>query len=351
MKEMFLSFIVPVYNAHLYLDQCLRSLINQNIPYDNFEIICVDDGSTDGSKEILEKYAEEFNNIIVSYQVNSGVSSARNKGLKHAEGKYIWFVDADDFIAPDILEGLKKIAINTNADRIKLESYSFECDLSLNEQEKLFEKTLVSNAPYKEVLATRTLYKREYLLENNISFPEGVCYGEDGVFNYQTLIHNPLTADSNVLAYFYRRHNGAVTRADRTVKAKKSIEGSKAVLDILIKDYNNKVCLKETRRMLLYWMRSILNNYSVLDCSYFKDNFVWNYHLKKIPLCDFELRRLNALFRKLSKSRDFRKLISFVNRQTKQADFSKMKKAKYKKISYYMKHPRRFLRRLMKTES
>lgn len=349
METIFLSVIIPVYNTNRYLDQCIQSLINQDISMSDYEIICVDDGSTDGSREILEKYKNEFNNIVVYYQKNTGVSSARNQGLKLAKGRYVWFVDADDFIAPNILKQLREIAQNSGADRIKLESYSFECELSLNEKEEMLENSLVSNTPYKKVMATRTLYKREYLHKNNICFLVGVHYGEDGMFNYQTLIHNPLTIDSNVLAYFYRRHGESATgNSDKTLRAQKSNKGATLIMDILVEDYNNKLCINETRRMLLYWMYGILESYSYLSNDYFSNKFVWCYHLKSIPLNDWELRRLNGVMHSLSKSHNYQKLLSIVNKRNRKKEFEKTMKKRKKEVVGYIKHPRRLLNKILR---
>lgn len=100
---MFLSFIVPVYNTEKYLAECLDSLLEQDIPYEEYEIICVNDGSTDGSLDILRRYAEAHSNVIVVDKENGGVASARNAGLDAACGDYIWFFDSDDIIHPNIL--------------------------------------------------------------------------------------------------------------------------------------------------------------------------------------------------------------------------------------------------------
>ena len=85
---MLISFIVPVYNTELYLEECLNSLLNQNISHDEYEIICINDGSKDSSLDILNKYALTHSNIYVIDQQNSGVSVARNVGLEHANGDY-----------------------------------------------------------------------------------------------------------------------------------------------------------------------------------------------------------------------------------------------------------------------
>lgn len=105
---MFLSFIVPVYNAEKYLNECISSLLQQDIPANDYEIICVNDGSTDGSLEILRTYENQYTNIVVIDKENGGVSAARNAGLDAACGDYVWMVDADDFIQKDCLGNINE---------------------------------------------------------------------------------------------------------------------------------------------------------------------------------------------------------------------------------------------------
>ena len=257
-------------------------------------------------------------------------------------------MDSDDFISHNILNQLKNIALTNNADRITVESYSFKNNLDIDEQQRFYKNSLNPNVPYKLVMATRTLYKREYLLKNNIEFINGVHYGEDGVFNYQTLIHNPATVESNLLGYFYRVHDQSVTNIDEKIRTKKSLEGTSVVFKILVEDYNKKVCVKETRRMLLYWMYATLKSYAVLDDDYFCDTFVWEYKLKNIPFFDFELRKLNRFFGKLSESHNYKSLVSFYKRYLKKIAFLKKKDDNKKRIKSYVKHPRRLLKMLLK---
>ena len=99
-----ISIIIPVYNVKLYLDNCIQSVIQQS--YTDFECILVDDGSTDGSSEICDQWAEKDNRIIIVHQPNGGVSSARNKGLEQAKGEYICFIDSDDWVDVDYLSAM-----------------------------------------------------------------------------------------------------------------------------------------------------------------------------------------------------------------------------------------------------
>lgn len=114
MEEKKISIIVPVYNAEKYLDHCMKSLCSQS--FSNIEILLVDDGSTDGSGGLCDRYAEETERVRVFHMENSGVSAARNKGIEEATGDYLSFVDADDWIMPDMLEHLVKLLENTGYD-------------------------------------------------------------------------------------------------------------------------------------------------------------------------------------------------------------------------------------------
>lgn len=114
------SVIIPVFNAEKYLSQCLDSIVNQTLT--NIEIICVDDGSTDTSFQILKEYEEKDSRVIVLSKSNAGAGTARNEGLKIAKGKYLSFLDADDFFERNMLECAYGKAEQDNADICIFES-------------------------------------------------------------------------------------------------------------------------------------------------------------------------------------------------------------------------------------
>lgn len=116
MKEYDISVIIPVYNEEKYLSQCIESILNQS--KQNIEIVIVNDGSTDKTLEVIKSYAETNNNVVYIDKINGGVVSARIEGLKKASGKYIGWVDADDFVKRDMFEKLYNLIIEENADYV-----------------------------------------------------------------------------------------------------------------------------------------------------------------------------------------------------------------------------------------
>ena len=108
-----ISLIIPVYNVEQYLEKCLLSCLDQDLPQSDYEIIVVNDGSPDGSLAIAERIAATATNITVVSQENGGLSAARNTGLEIAKGKYVWFIDSDDTIKKNWKKGLLSGIVNT----------------------------------------------------------------------------------------------------------------------------------------------------------------------------------------------------------------------------------------------
>ena len=181
-----ISVLIPVYNAQAYLLACLESVSAQT--YTDFEIICVDDGSTDQTKTILQEYASKEPRLRFYCQENIGVAGARKKLLQHAQGQYITFIDADDWIDKEYLAVLYQKATESGADVTKCFFKQF------NEKTKSFEKAACSSAFYKEVGSNDLdrlksgasdsrlwgkLYKTKWLHEKAISFAKSNFAVED----------------------------------------------------------------------------------------------------------------------------------------------------------------------------
>ena len=190
------SIIVPVYNVERYLQECLDSLLSQT--YDSFEIVCVNDGSTDESGAILSEYAQRDSRIRVLEKSNGGLASARNYGLAHAAGEYVLFVDSDDTIKRSALQTLMKNAKETDAEIVAfgIDSNYFLDDLSApawiekkNPKRKEFfvefQPEILFGREGAVPFAVRDFFKRSFLRDNNLWFAEGFRFGEDTIFQME----------------------------------------------------------------------------------------------------------------------------------------------------------------------
>lgn len=221
---MFLSFIVSVYNTEKYLDECLESLLNQDIPAEDYEIICINDGSTDRSLEILHRYAAEFPNIRIIDKENGGVSLARNTGLEAATGDYVWMVDSDDFIAGRILSGLKLTASEETPDIIDFGAYTFHDVLSEAEKESYSKNELPAVSFANHVYITRSLFSRKFLLHNKIRFDPAIVYSEDSLFKCECLMNQPRIVKIEKALYFVHFRKGSAVSLNTDKANTKKVE-------------------------------------------------------------------------------------------------------------------------------
>ena len=218
-----ISVIVPVYNAEPYLPQCLESILAQD--YRDFELILVNDGSTDSSGDICERYAARDSRIRVITQSNGGVSNARNAGLDVASGKYVAFVDADDWVDPDylsILLGNMTGMVSENSDGRNNVILS-ACGYCINEKRKdsplhgIFslaetQTAIFSVNGYISCYPVCKLFDREQILSHSLHFDSSLSIGEDYLFVMQYVsfevgvVHYDLRKP-----YHYRRGNSSVT--------------------------------------------------------------------------------------------------------------------------------------------
>lgn len=214
---MFLSFIVPVYNAQTYLRECLTSLLEQDLDRADYEILCVNDGSRDNSLAILREFAQTYPNIVVIDKENGGVTTARNAGLEAARGDYIWFIDADDFIRKNCLAQLKGIVLESHCDRLAFGGYQFTDALTQKETDLARQGKLPINTPWYDAVVWRCLLRRDFLKKHGLHFryPE-LTHGEDGLFMYEVTLKEPVCVIIQDVLYFYREHSGS---AETTVTA------------------------------------------------------------------------------------------------------------------------------------
>ena len=236
---MFLSFIVPVYNTEKYLTECLDSLLDQDIPHEEYEIICVNDGSTDGSLKILREYEKTHANIRVINQPNGGVCVARNTGLDAAEGGYIWFVDSDDFILRKCLGELRAKAGETGADRITVGVYTFREELTEQERFAARSNKLIPNAHFHDTTVWDSILLREFLMAHNCKFhyPD-MTHSEDTLYMHELLEHGPNIAVCDSTMYFYRNRPGSAMTATGREKYQKFLLSHMCYCEMVFRSYH-----------------------------------------------------------------------------------------------------------------
>lgn len=217
MNKVKISVIVPIYNVEKFLPKCLESLVGQT--FKDIEIICINDGSTDNSLEILNSFAQKDERIILINQTNQGVSNARNKGLSIAKGKFTLFLDSDDYIAPDFIEKLHAKAVKTGAEITAGNIvYDEEGNLIRNnfiskQTFKINKEILVSineKASFaKSVIICGKLFTADFVRKNNLKFMEG-CRFEDNEFSFLSTVLADKVALEKDAEYYYVMHSASL---------------------------------------------------------------------------------------------------------------------------------------------
>lgn len=263
-----MTIIVPVYNVEKYLVRCLDSIVNQT--YQNLQIILIDDGSTDNSGKICDEYSNNDQRISVIHKRNEGVSAARNEGLDLAEGKYIGFVDSDDYIELDMYERLYKRIEATDAEMVVCE-FTYVNDEGIkseNESYCLARRKIDANTYIKRwidsgynsiyVVPWNKLYKKK--LFEGIRYPVGK-YRED-----EYLIHHLVYQCQNIVCmpdklYYYVQHEGSIMKSNDDFL----MDYGDALIDRynLAKRESNSFLQKETIKILAneIWEWKVYNNY------------------------------------------------------------------------------------------
>ena len=209
-----LSIIIPIYNVEPYLDECLKSLCEQS--FQDVEFICINDGSTDNSLNILKEWREKDSRFIIIDQPNKGVSAARNEGIRQAKGKYIGFVDADDWVCNSIYSFSIPIIIAKDLD---VYIFSFKTyPHNYNETTGFITNQVVN---YQELLASnkniqsknslcfnwRFIFRKSLLIENDLWFNEDIAIGEDMIYNIDAICHASRIMVTDDILYIHRLDN------------------------------------------------------------------------------------------------------------------------------------------------
>lgn len=212
---MILSIIIPMYKVEQYIKKCLFSCLSQDIPYTEYEIICINDGSPDASAEIAGEIAKQNNNIRIINQENQGLSVARNTGLKNARGEYVWFVDSDDWIEDNCL-GRIISKLSNNLDILQLQYRHVWLNPYATKE---FKPVLIEGVKSGielmidgglPVPAPFCIYRRDFLLKNDLHFVKGIFH-EDSEFKPRAVyLAKRIMSDIKVSYNYYQRSSGSI---------------------------------------------------------------------------------------------------------------------------------------------
>lgn len=258
MQNPLISVIIPVYNVSSYLCQCLDSVVNQT--YKNLEIILVDDGSTDDSGKICDKYALNDNRITVIHKGNGGQASARNEAIKNVNGEYILYVDSDDYIEYTHIQNLEQTAMEYNADLVQCVAIKFwnkvnETKVARAKNKAPKKQTYTATTALKEYSYQRKftpspwckLIKRE--LMEDLEFPVGTGF-EDMAIIYKIIGRAHMIVYLPEISYYYRQRNNSTMRTKFSDKKVDRIRIAQSYMEYIKKSYPTVIVPAYTRYSL-----------------------------------------------------------------------------------------------------
>ena len=225
-----LSIVIPVYNVEPYVGRCIESCQNQDLPHDEYELLIINDGSQDGSMDVVRQYARRHENIRIIEQENAGLSSARNHGIKEAKGEYVWFIDSDDDINKNVLKTLVDAAWSQQLDALcfdinVMEEGILTCTYP-NHQHKnlhLYDGMRFIADVAMPPSSCVALYRKDFLIQNRLFFKEGIVH-EDQEFTPRAYCLAKRIAYVNVPAYNYWVRSGSImTSPEKRAKKAKDL--------------------------------------------------------------------------------------------------------------------------------
>lgn len=264
-KEVLVSVIVPIYNAEKYLDRCVRSIINQT--YKELEIILVNDGSNDGSLEICEKFQSEDNRIIIVSTMNKGVVNARKMGVACANGKFVGWVDADDWIEPEYFEKMVDAQKRSDADIVCAEHYheignessivKNNFDYGVYTIDEIVDRILWSGKFYEFGIQPHfwnKLTKTEIIKGNQLKVENTISAGDDVAVVYPALLECKKICVSNICSYHYVQYANSISKNAN----KDEYEKAKNLFSYLEKRFSEKQYIYDISSQLQQYKKYFL---------------------------------------------------------------------------------------------
>jgi glycosyltransferase involved in cell wall biosynthesis len=295
------SIIVPIYNVENYLSNCLDSLLEQDLDPSEYEIICINDGATDRSKEILLRYAQDHSNIVAITQENQGVSVARNSGIDAAKGEYVLFVDGDDRLYPNVLQKLYQHAKNNTLDLLYLHVDYFDENDNCTGSFIMDDESgkIVDGFYHQRRGFIFGLYRSAML--SNIRFEKEVTISEDALFNI--IVHSVAKRCSylSIPAYKYLIRIGSALKSDVPLK-QEAFLGYLKFIDVLA-NYVEKNKIHYSKEQIQYFDRPF---YKVSEMALLS-NIIPNLSVSRYTALRLKIkeRQLNIVEEELKKSIPF----------------------------------------------
>jgi len=266
-SDLFFSIIVPVYNSEKYLRTCLDSLLQQK--FEKYELLLIDNNSTDQSAKICREYQNIFNNIHLIEQRKKGASAARNIGLDNAHGKYILFVDSDDFVEPNLLNELFEVVKDFQYDLVYFNMNILNSGtLSVNKLELPYtqKRRLSKNDAYKSLLSEtgyrgfvwNKLYKKRCI--DKVRFDEKILYLEDGLFNIDALKNSEKILSFPAVLTNYRIHESSFVNSRFNLKQLSYLNAIDIYKEKMPKIFENDILFLEKLALLNFSSKIIFSN-------------------------------------------------------------------------------------------
>ena len=266
-KQELISVIIPVYNVNNYLRKCLQSIINQS--YKNLEIIIIDDGSSDGSSEICDEFLSKDKRIKVIHKKNEGVSIARNIGISIAKGKYIGFVDSDDYIERNMYEILYNNLIRYNSD-ISMCNYYIEKDGKKTYKKHIDIKNILViddkiqfykylNENYYKGFLWNKLFKKELFNNNELDSQIHMC--EDLLILARIAEKSKRYCFTTTCLYNYVLRKNSAYNSNINYKHLTALKAYEEIITI-IKKYNDEMLIDSYKLTYFYWCNDICKKYN-----------------------------------------------------------------------------------------
>ncbi len=304
------SIIIPVYNAEKYIKRCIESILNQE--YMDLEIIAINDGSLDSSLEILKSFHDSRLKIL-SIE-NQGVSNARNMGLSYAKGKYVIFLDADDYLSPDCFEVLDNIISTeysiyafcyqvTGVEEIEVKRIQKYNVLKLSKETVIDylvhpNQKKISNSRFNTVWAK--VFERNILKQNDICFNNKLNVGEDSLFFLEAVLHSETVIFVNYCMYYYFTNNNSITHTYKENMYENECEWQKCFNDLI-----GTMNLKNKQELIEFCLFKGLLNNIYLNILY--RNQTWSNKRKAInKLLNSKLYKDKKIDNKVIKKFDFK---------------------------------------------